>query len=119
MLLVIGEPLPVFLVDTHAHLLETENRLQGFVDKEELVKVLFVDHLIRLVAGLALSGIDQEVWLGVLVLDVGREPRAPCAYNADLAHDLDSLFLTQGLGLCEATLLPLDHLCHKPLLPYQ
>src|ERR671910_1351244 len=39
---VVGEPLPVLLVNAHGDLLEPEDRLQGIENLEELLEVLFV-----------------------------------------------------------------------------
>jgi hypothetical protein len=54
------------------------------------------------------------VRLGILVLEVRREPAASRADYAGLAHDLHGLFNAQGLYFFEAALL---HLGHDPLPP--
>src|SRR3712207_606269 len=113
-LCVVGEPLPVLLVHAQRDLLEIEDRLHGFEKPEELFEILFVHQLIPPVAGFALGGIDDEVRLGVLILEVRRETTASRADDAGLAHDLHSLFDAQGLYFFKATLL---HFGHHPLPP--
>src|SRR5215216_4617991 len=93
---------------------EIEDRLHGFEKLEELFEILFVHQLVSPIAGFALGGIDDEVRLGVLILEVCREPTAPRADDAGLAHDLHGLFDAQGLYFFKATLL---HFGHDPLPP--
>ena len=105
MLGILGEPLPVLLVDAEGDLLEVEDGLHGLEDLQELSKVFLVQELVPPVARLALGGVDEQVRQGGLVLEVGRETAAPGADDAGLAHDLHGLLNAQGLDFFEAALL--------------
>ncbi|MDF2704164.1 MAG: hypothetical protein K0S10_3110 [Rubrobacteraceae bacterium] len=109
-----GEPLPVLLVDTQRDLLEPEDGLHGLENLEELLKVHLVEQLVPPVAGLALGGVDDQVRLSGLVLEVSRETTTPRADDAGLAHDLHGLLSAQGLYFFKAALLDLGHVVpHK------
>ena len=72
-------------------------------------QILLVDQLVPPVTRLALGGVDEQVRLGGLVLEVGRETAAPSADDAGLAHDLHGLIHAEGLDFFEAASLHLGH----------
>src|SRR5215210_4842421 len=104
-LVVAGEPLLVLEVDTHDHFLDPEYGLHRVEEREELVEVLPVEHLVRPVAGLRLGAVYDQVRLRILPLEVGRETTAAGPNDAGLTHDLDGLVPAEGLYLIQIALL--------------
>src|SRR5215211_1745082 len=71
--------------------------------------MLFVYELVPPVPRFALRGVDEQVGLGLHVLEVGRETTTPSADDASLAHDLHGILHTQSLDFFQVALLHLGH----------
>src|SRR5215211_4609546 len=69
--------------------------------------MLFVYELVPPVPRFALRGVDEQVGLGLHVLEVSRETTTPSADDASLAHDLHGILHTQGLDFFQVALLHL------------
>src|SRR5215212_3155679 len=76
--------------------------------------MLSLHQLVAPVARLAFCCVDDQVRLGLHVLEVSRETAATSADYTGLAHDLHGLLDTQFFYLFEAALL---HLGHDPSPP--